>query len=138
MICHVILLFLYIQFHFNSCFPWKEYILVYVVYAAKCWKIFFLTKKILEDITYSPLSVWSRSKFRDIFDENFFINALHSHVNVIKELPKDVLQRFDNNISKIVNLRVKAWSSPAYYLQKVLPKLLQLGYGFLSIINFGC
>lgn len=68
------------------------------------------------------------SKFGDIFDEEFFIYALRSHVNVVRELPEDVLTRFDNNISNIVNLRVKGWSSPTYYLQKVLPKLVELGY----------
>ncbi|KAH7568214.1 hypothetical protein JRO89_XS07G0262100 [Xanthoceras sorbifolium] len=65
-------------------------------------------------------------KFGDIFDEDFFIYALRNNVNVIKELPGDILERFDNNISSIVNLRVKAWSSPTYYLQKVLPKLVQM------------
>ncbi|KAH7860357.1 hypothetical protein Vadar_012492 [Vaccinium darrowii] len=73
-------------------------------------------------------SVWrDSSKFGDIFDEEFFIYALRNHVNVIKELPEETLQRFDHNISSIVNLRVKAWSSPTYYLQKVLPKLLEMG-----------
>lgn len=73
-------------------------------------------------------SVWrDSSKFGDIFDEEFFIYALRNNVNVIRELPGDVLQRFDNNISNIVNLRLKAWSSPTYYIQKVLPKLLQKG-----------
>lgn len=71
------------------------------------------------------------SKFGDIFDEEFFIYALRNNVNVIRELPGDVLQRFDNNISNIVNLRLKAWSSPTYYIQKVLPKLLQKGYVFM-------
>ncbi|XP_058218183.1 O-fucosyltransferase 9 isoform X2 [Rhododendron vialii] len=73
-------------------------------------------------------SVWrDSSKFGDIFDEEFFIYALRNHVNVIKELPEDTLERFNYNISSIVNLRVKAWSSPAYYLQKVLPKLVEMG-----------
>ncbi|KAK4391248.1 O-fucosyltransferase 9 [Sesamum angolense] len=72
-------------------------------------------------------SVWQdSSKFGDIFDEEFFIYALRNHVNVIRELPEDILQQFDNNISNIVNLRVKAWSSPTYYLEKVLPKLVEL------------
>ncbi|XP_038890311.1 O-fucosyltransferase 9 [Benincasa hispida] len=72
-------------------------------------------------------SVWrDSSKFGDIFDEDFFIQALSKHVNIVRELPADVLQQYDNNISSIVNLRVKAWSSPMYYLHKVLPKLLQL------------
>ncbi|XP_022718261.1 uncharacterized protein At1g04910 isoform X2 [Durio zibethinus] len=73
-------------------------------------------------------SVWrDSSKFGDIFDEEFFIHALRNHVNVVRELPADVLKRFDNNISNIVNLRVKGWSSPAHYLQKVLPKLEAMG-----------
>ncbi|XVE60754.1 hypothetical protein DITRI_Ditri05aG0152700 [Diplodiscus trichospermus] len=73
-------------------------------------------------------SVWrDSSKFGDIFDEEFFIHALRNHVNVVRELPEDVLQRFDNNVSNIVNLRVKGWSSPAHYLQKVLPKLRAMG-----------
>ncbi|XP_042031451.1 O-fucosyltransferase 9-like [Salvia splendens] len=72
-------------------------------------------------------SVWrDSSKFGDIFDEDFFIYALRNHVNVIRELPEDVLRQFDNNISNIVNLRVKAWSSPKYYLERVLPKLVEL------------
>ncbi|XP_062101228.1 O-fucosyltransferase 9 [Humulus lupulus] len=73
-------------------------------------------------------SVWrDSSNFKDIFDEEFFIHTLRNQVNVVRELPEDVLQRFDNNISKIVNLRVKAWSSPTYYLHKVLPKLVEMG-----------
>lgn len=73
-------------------------------------------------------SVWrDSSKFGDIFDEEFFIYALRNHVHVVRELPENVLLRFDNNISSIVNLRVKAWSSPIYYLKKVLPKLLEMG-----------
>ncbi|KAK8585912.1 hypothetical protein V6N13_050882 [Hibiscus sabdariffa] len=73
-------------------------------------------------------SVWrDSSKFGDIFDEEYFIHALRNHVSVVRELPEDVLQRFDNNISNIVNLRVKGWSSAAHYLQKVLPKLEAMG-----------
>ncbi|XP_058091222.1 O-fucosyltransferase 9 isoform X2 [Magnolia sinica] len=73
-------------------------------------------------------SVWrDSSKFGDIFDEDYFIDALRKDVKVVKELPEDVLKHFDSNISNIVNLRVKAWSSSTYYLQRVLPKLLKLG-----------
>uniref|UniRef100_A0A2P2LW40 O-fucosyltransferase family protein n=1 Tax=Rhizophora mucronata TaxID=61149 RepID=A0A2P2LW40_RHIMU len=72
-------------------------------------------------------SVWrDSSKFGEIFDEDFFIDALSNNMNIVRELPKDVLEQFDNNISSIVNLRVKGWSSPTYYLQKVLPKLMQM------------
>ncbi|KAJ0973221.1 hypothetical protein J5N97_021180 [Dioscorea zingiberensis] len=73
-------------------------------------------------------SVWrDSSKFGDIFDEEYFIDTLRNHVRVVKELPEDILQRFDNNISNIINMRAKALSTKTYYLQKVLPKLLELG-----------
>ncbi|XXG65184.1 hypothetical protein AAC387_Pa05g2952 [Persea americana] len=73
-------------------------------------------------------SVWrDSSKFGDIFDEEYFIDTLKNDVRIVKHLPEDVLQHFGNNISNIVNLRVKAWSSPSYYLKRVLPKLLAMG-----------
>lgn len=78
-------------------------------------------------------SLFCCSKFGDIFDEDFFIYALRNKVNVVRQLPEDVLQRYNHNISSIVNLRLKAWSSPSYYLQKVLPRLLALGYGFTLV-----
>lgn len=70
----------------------------------------------------------SFSKFGEIFDEEYFIDAVTNHVRVVKELPQDILKRFDYNISNIMNMRTKALSSKSYYLQKVLPKLLELGY----------
>lgn len=78
--------------------------------------------------TFHINSVWrDSSKFGDIFDEEYFIEKLKNHVRVARELPQDILKRFDNNISNIVNLRSKAHSSKTYYLRKVLPKLLELG-----------
>ncbi|KAF7824989.1 O-fucosyltransferase 9-like [Senna tora] len=65
-------------------------------------------------------SVWrDSSNFGDIFDEDFFINELGNRVHVARELPDDILQKFDYDISSIVNLRVKARSSSAYYLRAV-------------------
>ncbi|CAA3013281.1 O-fucosyltransferase 9 isoform X2, partial [Olea europaea subsp. europaea] len=58
-------------------------------------------------------SVWRDSRC-NIFDEEFFIYALRNHVDVVRVLPELILQQVDNNISNIVNLRVKAWSSPTY------------------------
>lgn len=77
----------------------------------------------------------SFSKFEDIFDEEYFTETLKNHVRVVKELPPEILQRFDNNISNILNLRSKALSSKTYYLQKVLPKLLELGYELVLQIH---
>ncbi|VAH93962.1 unnamed protein product [Triticum turgidum subsp. durum] len=73
-------------------------------------------------------SVWrDSSKFGDIFDEDHFIETLRKHVRVVKELPENVSAQFDHNISSIPNMRTKAFSSHSYYLEKVLPKLLELG-----------
>lgn len=68
------------------------------------------------------------SKWRGIFDEDHFIETLREHIRVVKELPEVVLLRFNRNISSIPNMRTKAYSSPNHYKQKVLPKLLELGY----------
>jgi hypothetical protein len=68
------------------------------------------------------------SKFGDIFDEDHFIKTLRKHIRVVTELPEDVSAQFDHNISNIPNMRTKAFSSHSYYLEKVLPKLLELGY----------
>uniref|UniRef100_A0A0E0MD30 O-fucosyltransferase family protein n=1 Tax=Oryza punctata TaxID=4537 RepID=A0A0E0MD30_ORYPU len=73
-------------------------------------------------------SVWrDSSKFGDIFDEDHFIGLLRKYIRVVKELPEDAFVNFDHNISMIPNMRTKAFSSVSYYLQKVLPKLLELG-----------
>ncbi|KAK8447363.1 hypothetical protein SEVIR_8G055600v4 [Setaria viridis] len=73
-------------------------------------------------------SVWrDSSKFSDIFDEDHFIESLRKHVRVVKELPEEVSLRFDHNISTVPNMRTKAFSPPSYYLQQVLPKMLELG-----------
>ncbi|WOK97355.1 hypothetical protein Cni_G06063 [Canna indica] len=73
-------------------------------------------------------SVWrDSSKFEDIFDVEYFSEKLKHHVRVVKELPPEILQRFDNNISNILNMRSKALQPKTYYLQKVLPKLLEFG-----------
>lgn len=78
--------------------------------------------------TFHLNSVWrDSSKFGDIFDEDHFIETLREHVRVVKKLPEDVLLRFNHNISSIPNMRTKAYSSPKHYVQKVLPKLLELG-----------
>ena len=54
---------------------------------------------------------------------------------MVRALPEDVFQQFDRNLSNIVNLRVKAWSSKTYYIQKVLPRLLESGYPIKPIVK---
>jgi hypothetical protein len=74
------------------------------------------------------------SKFGDIFDEDHFVESLRKYVRVVKELPEDIFLRFDYNISMIPNMRTKAFSPPGYYLQQVLPKLLELGCVLPSLL----
>jgi hypothetical protein len=72
-------------------------------------------------------SVWKDpSVFGDIFDEEHFINSLAQHVRILKELPKEVMSRFEN-ISMIQRVKVKAWSLPRFYLETALPLLKQHG-----------
>jgi hypothetical protein len=66
------------------------------------------------------------SVFGDIFDEDHFINSLAQQVRILKELPKEVMSRFEN-ISMIQRVKVKAWSLPRFYLETALPLLKQHG-----------
>ncbi len=66
------------------------------------------------------------SVFGDIFDEEHFINSLAQQVRILKELPKEVMSRFEN-ISMIQRVKVKAWSLPRFYLETALPLLKQHG-----------
>ncbi|KAG8633076.1 hypothetical protein MANES_18G074400v8 [Manihot esculenta] len=73
-------------------------------------------------------SVWrDPSEFRDIYDEDYFIATLEGHVKVVKELPDEVMERYDYNISSIPNIRVQAWAPANYYLGEVYPVLLEKG-----------
>lgn len=73
-------------------------------------------------------SIWrDPSKFKDIYDEDHFINMLRNDVRVVRKLPEVIMEKFDNNMSNIFNFRIKAWSPVSYYEEKVLPKLLEAG-----------
>eukprot|EP00249_Psilotum_nudum_P009990 c22267_g1_i1 orf=176-1585(+) len=73
-------------------------------------------------------SVWQDpSSFGDIFDEETFINTLSEDVKVVRQLPDYMMERIGNNISNIFKVRVKAWAPATFYLQMVLPKLLETG-----------
>ncbi|XP_024533068.1 protein ESMERALDA 1 [Selaginella moellendorffii] len=72
-------------------------------------------------------SVWQdRSTFGEIYDEQHFINALQRDVRVVSRLPDDLMDSV-GNLSNIFNFRIKALSPPSFYLDKVLPKLLETG-----------
>ncbi|KAA3483102.1 GDP-fucose protein O-fucosyltransferase [Gossypium australe] len=71
-------------------------------------------------------SIWrDPSKFKDIYDEDYFISALKNDVRVVNKIPEYIMERFDNNLTNVYNFRIKAWSSIQYYKDVVLPKLLE-------------
>ncbi|KAM3326069.1 protein ESMERALDA 1 isoform X1 [Capsicum chacoense] len=71
-------------------------------------------------------SIWrDPSKFSDIYDEEFFVKTLENDVRVVDKVPDLIMERFDNNMTKVYNFRIKAWSSIYYYGDTVHPKLLE-------------
>lgn len=71
-------------------------------------------------------NVWrDSSEFGDIYDEDHFMSTLKDYVEVVKELPSEVMEKYDSNISNIQNLRVQAWAPPRYYLEEVYPVLFK-------------
>ncbi|OMO49833.1 GDP-fucose protein O-fucosyltransferase [Corchorus olitorius] len=73
-------------------------------------------------------SVWrDPSQFGDIYDVDHFIDNLKGYVNVVRELPEPLMERYDHNISNIPNLRVQAWAPVNYYLGVVHPILMDQG-----------
>ncbi|KAL5558353.1 hypothetical protein UlMin_034564 [Ulmus minor] len=73
-------------------------------------------------------SVWrDPSNFGDIYDEEHFISTLEGYVKVVKELPRDLMERYDFNITNIPNVRVQAWASSKFYTGEVYPVLRSQG-----------
>ncbi|XP_011027599.1 PREDICTED: uncharacterized protein At1g04910-like isoform X1 [Populus euphratica] len=73
-------------------------------------------------------SVWKDpSEFRDIYDEDHFIATLEGYVKVVKELPDELISKYDHNITNIPHLRVEAWAPAKHYLGEVYPVLQEQG-----------
>ncbi|XP_031262591.1 protein ESMERALDA 1 [Pistacia vera] len=71
-------------------------------------------------------SIWrDPSKFRDIYDEEYFVSTLQNDVRVVNKIPEYIMERFGHNMSNVYNFRIKAWSPIQYYKDEVLPKLLE-------------
>ncbi|KAL5553425.1 hypothetical protein UlMin_040826 [Ulmus minor] len=71
-------------------------------------------------------SIWrDPSKFKDIYDEDYFIGTLENDVQVVNKIPEYIMERFDHNMSNVYNFRIKAWSPVQYYRDAVLPRLLE-------------
>ncbi|KAH8508862.1 hypothetical protein H0E87_010852 [Populus deltoides] len=80
-------------------------------------------------------SVWKDpSEFRDIYDEDHFIATLEGYVKVVKELPYELISRYDHNITNIPHLRVEAWAPAKHYLGKVYPVMQE--HGVIRIAPF--
>ncbi|XP_077236092.1 O-fucosyltransferase family protein isoform X2 [Tasmannia lanceolata] len=69
-------------------------------------------------------SIWrDPSKFKDIYDEDYFVSTLKNEVRVVSKLPEFMMERFGHNMSNVFNFKIKAWSPIKYYKDVVLPKL---------------
>ncbi|XP_065847048.1 O-fucosyltransferase 10-like [Euphorbia lathyris] len=72
--------------------------------------------------------VWrDPSEFGDIYDQDHFIATLEGYVKVVKELPDEVMERYDHNFTSIPTIRVQAWAPANYYLGAVYPVLQEQG-----------
>jgi hypothetical protein len=67
------------------------------------------------------------STFADIFDESHFIKSLSQQVRVLRALPQNVMDQFENASMIYKISKVKAWSLPRFYLENALPELKERG-----------
>ncbi|KAL6515576.1 hypothetical protein OROHE_018610 [Orobanche hederae] len=73
-------------------------------------------------------NVWKDpSVFADIYDEDYFISSLKDFVNVVHDLPKELMDSYNSSISNIPNFRVQAWASARYYTDEIYPVLQESG-----------
>ncbi|KAL6525145.1 hypothetical protein OROMI_030738 [Orobanche minor] len=73
-------------------------------------------------------NVWKDpSVFADIYDEDYFISSLKDFVNVVHDLPKELMDSYNSSISNIPNFRVQAWASAHYYTDEIYPVLQESG-----------
>ncbi|XP_047314064.1 O-fucosyltransferase 11-like [Impatiens glandulifera] len=69
-------------------------------------------------------NVWrDPSVFSDVYDESHFIELLDGLVKVVHDLPEELMEVYDSNISNIPTTRVHAWATAKYYLEEVKPIL---------------
>ncbi|KAK1372172.1 O-fucosyltransferase family protein [Heracleum sosnowskyi] len=71
-------------------------------------------------------SIWrDPSKLKDIYDERFFISTLGNDVRVVDKIPGYLMERFDRNMSNVLNFKVNALSPIEFYKDVILPRLLE-------------
>lgn len=72
-------------------------------------------------------SVWQDpSQFTDIYDEEHFISTLKDHVQVVRQLPEELMEVYNFNITNLPILRIQAWATSKYYSEEVYPILTKL------------
>ncbi|KAG5544538.1 hypothetical protein RHGRI_017087 [Rhododendron griersonianum] len=62
-------------------------------------------------------------QFSDIYDEEHFTTTLQDSVKVVHEIPLELMEVYDFNISNIPIFRVQAWATAKHYLEEVYPVL---------------
>ncbi|KAL5715286.1 O-fucosyltransferase 11 [Ranunculus cassubicifolius] len=73
-------------------------------------------------------SIWKDpSGFGDIYDEDHFVNTLEEYVTVVRQLPPDLMERYNYNLSNVSNIAVRGWAPVSYYVQEIYPVLLEQG-----------
>ncbi|CAK9139856.1 unnamed protein product [Ilex paraguariensis] len=78
-------------------------------------------------------SVWKdQSNFSDIYNEDHFITTLEGYMKVVRELPDELMERYDFNISNIPVFQVPAWAPTRYYLEEVYPVLRVQGFIYIT------
>ncbi|KMZ73923.1 Peptide-O-fucosyltransferase [Zostera marina] len=71
-------------------------------------------------------SIWKDpSKFNDIYNEKHFFDTLKNDVRIVRKVPDFIMERFDHNMSKVFNFKIKAYSTIDHYKNHVLPKLIE-------------
>ncbi|KFK32890.1 hypothetical protein AALP_AA6G300900 [Arabis alpina] len=73
-------------------------------------------------------AIWKdSSSFGDIYDEDHFISSLEGYVKVVRDVPDEIMNRFNYNVTSIPTIRVQAWATVNYYIGEVNPVLKEHG-----------
>lgn len=82
-------------------------------------------------------NVWNDpSQFGDIYQEDYFINALENEVDIVKELPPDLKSvDFEAIGSQVTDADLSKEATPDEYIKKILPLLLE--NGVVHFLGFG-
>ncbi|CAL5399969.1 unnamed protein product [Camellia sinensis] len=101
------------NFHYHSI--WKD----------PSWELGIVNPSLDQSSDFVELFDTCGDKFKDIYDEEYFLSTLENDVRIVDRIPEYIMDRFDHNLTNIFNFRIKAWSPIQYYKDTVLPKLLE-------------